>query len=61
MSDIVNQSGDYPKKHDKPEATHHKDPNGKDIKIVEEISEKIKLGMSGSSHYLIIDNQVLLP
>jgi len=60
MSEIVDHSGDYPKKHNKPQATDHKDPNGKDIKIVEELSEKIKLGSSGSSNYLIVDNQVTL-
>jgi len=60
VSDVVDHSGIYPIKHDKPEGTMHKDPEGKDIKIIEELSEKIKLGTSGSSHYLIVNDSVVV-
>jgi len=60
MSDLVDHSGNYPIKHGKPEVTLHKDPEGNDIKIVEELSEKIKLGISNGRTYLIINDQVRL-
>jgi hypothetical protein len=58
MSEPVDQSGTYPIKHGKPEVTPHKDPEDHDIKIIEELSEKVKLGISNGRCCLIIDDQV---
>lgn len=60
MSETVDQSATYPIKHGKPEATLHRDPEDHDIKIIEELSEMVKLGISNGRYCWIIDDQVAL-
>ncbi|OYT64181.1 hypothetical protein B6U67_00835 [Methanosarcinales archaeon ex4484_138] len=60
MSDTIDLSSSYPKKHGKPEKTKHKSTENKPIEIVEELSELVKLGKAGGRYVWIIDNQVFL-
>lgn len=60
MSETVDQSRTYPIKHGKPEPTAHKDPEDNDIKIIEELSEKIKLGVSKGRYCWVINDEVHL-
>lgn len=60
MSDTIDLSNSYPKKHGKPEKTPHQSVEDKPIEIVEELSELVKLGKADSHYCWIIDNQVFL-
>ncbi len=60
MSDVIDFSKSYPKKHEKPEKTPHRSINDEQIEIIEELSELVKLGKAGKEYCLIIDNQVYM-
>jgi len=60
MSDTIDLSASYPKKHGKPEKTPHRSIEDKPIEIVEELSELVKLGKAGGRYCWIIKDQVLM-
>ncbi len=60
MSDTIDLSNSYPKKHGKPEQTKHQSIEDKPIEIVEELSELVKLGRADGRYCWIIMDQVYM-